>query len=49
MMMACEYSTPSSSSSTSTISMLMVMMSTNDQLIHDIIINIIEDHEDHIS
>jgi len=30
--------------------MLMAMMSTNDQLIHDIIINnIIEDHEDHIS
>jgi len=29
--------------------MLMVMMSTNYQLIHDIIINIIEDHEDHTS
>jgi len=29
--------------------MLMVMMSTNDQLIHDIIINNIEDQEDHTS
>jgi len=29
--------------------MMLMMMSTNNQLIHDIIINIIEDHEDYIS
>jgi len=28
---------------------MLMMMSTNNQLIHDIIINIIEDHEDYIS